>query len=334
MAEVGTGLLAAFFAGRREGSSDVAIWLSRFDGHRWLEPLRVADGRSDCGATYPCWNPVLYRVAADEVLLFYKVGPNCADWWGMVRRSADAGATWSSPQRLPDGVWGPIKNKPVQLENGLLLCPSSTELDGWRVHVETTADFGETWSVGQPLQDPDRLDAIQPTILVHTPDRLQMLCRTKSGCLATSWSADGGRSWGALQATALPNPNSGIDAVRLRDGRSLLIYNHSARTRSQWGGPRTPLNIALSNDGVQWYEAAVIERLGGEYSYPAVIQDGKGSIHIVYTWKRERIRHVVVEPQELEAKRPLEAISRGGASQPAGADGFDHPPWDSKSNHE
>src|SRR5205823_5212288 len=95
--------------------------------------------------------------------------------------------------------------------------------------------------------------------------------------------------------TTLPNPNSGIDAVQLRDGRSLVVYNHSATKR-------IPLDIALSADGKTWQPPILIEDLpdgDGQLSYPAVIQTSDGMVHITYTWKRLRIRHVVIDPAKL-----------------------------------
>jgi len=46
--------------------------------------------------------------------------------------------------------------------------------------------------------------------------------------------------------------------------------------------------------------------LPGEYSYPGVIQTSDGLVHIVYTWKRQRIKHVVVDPTKLSL-RPIVA---------------------------
>jgi predicted neuraminidase len=100
-----------------------------------------------------------------------------------------------------------------------------------------------------------------------------------------------------LSLTALPNPNSGTDAVTLKDGRHLLIYNHTALGRS-------PLNLALSTDGKVWQAALVLENEPGEFSYPAIVQTRDGLVHAVYTWKRKRIRHVVIDPGKL-ALRPI-----------------------------
>jgi predicted neuraminidase len=213
----------------------------------------------------------------------------------MLTKSSDNGKTWSPPQRLPEGIAGPIKNKPILLSGGKLLCPSSTEDDGWRIHMEFTPDAGETWSRTAALCDGRRQQAIQPTVLVHG-ERLQALCRNRDrGKLWETWSDDGGQTWSKLELVNLPHPGSGIDGVTLNDGRHLLVYNHTRLGRS-------PLNVAVSDDGKSWQAALVLEDNRGEYSYPAVIQTAHGQVHITYTWKRQKVKHVVLDPSRLALK--------------------------------
>jgi predicted neuraminidase len=300
IAESGGVLAAAWFGGTRERDPDVGVWFSRQEAGRWTEPAEVANGIESPEKRYPCWNPVLFQPQSGPLLLFYKVGPSPSTWWGMVMQSDDSGKTWSKPRRLPEGILGPIKNKPVQLANGDFLCPSSTENNGWRVHFERSADRGNTWQMIGPVNDGKELSAIQPSILFHNGGRLQALGRTRQGKVFEIWSENGGKSWGAMTATALPNPNSGIDALTLRDGRHLLVYNHTARGRS-------PLNVAISSNGKEWLAALVLESEPGEYSYPAVIQASDGLVHITYTWKRQRIKHAVIDPSKLE----LQAMPEG-----------------------
>jgi predicted neuraminidase len=286
-------LVAAWFGGAKEGAPDVAIWFSRYTDGKWSKPEKAADGAGENGKSQPCWNPVLFQPADGPLLLFYKVGPSPKTWHGVLTTSEDDGVTWSRPKPLPDGFLGPIKNKPVQLAGGAILCPSSTENAGWRVHFERTDDRAKEWSKTDPLNDGKEIAAIQPAILQHGGDKLQALGRSRQGKLWQAWSKDGGKTWGALELTSLPNPNSGIDAVTLADGRFLLVYNHTTKDRS-------PLNVAVSDDGKTWKAALVLESDPGEYSYPAVIQDADGLVHITYTWKRERVKHVVVDPKKLK----------------------------------
>jgi predicted neuraminidase len=297
LAETKERLIAAWFGGTAERNPDVGIWLARLEGGHWSAPVEVADGKQTDGSRYACWNPVLFQPRSGPLLLFYKVGPSPSKWWGMMLRSEDEGSKWSEPQRLPMGILGPIKNKPVQLANGGILCSSSTEQSGWRVHFERTEDLGKSWSATLPVNDGKEFGAIQPSILLHSDGRLEAIGRTKQGRIFEIWSEDQGKTWGKMKASSLPNPNSGIDAVTLRDSNQLVIYNHTTKGRS-------PLNVAVSADGQAWNAALVLESAAGEYSYPAVIQTSDGLVHISYTWKRLRIKHVVVDPIRLKL-RPI-----------------------------
>lgn len=300
IAETKSGLVAAWFGGTKEGNPDVGIWLSRQEDGRWTQPVEVADGRQSDGMKYPAWNPVLFQPKTGPLLLFYKAGPSPKGWWGMLTTSGDEGKTWSPPRRLPNGISGPIKNKPVQLANGDLLCPSSTEDQGWRVHFERTPDLGATWTRTEPVNDGNEIAAIQPSILFHPGTRLQALGRTQQGRIFEIWSADGGLTWGEMSLTSLPNNNAGTDAVTLADGRQLLVYNHVTNSEGKKGGPRSPLNVAVSRDGKTWQAALVLEEEPHkEFSYPAVIQTRDGLVHITYTYRREKIKHVVIDPAKL-----------------------------------
>lgn len=301
-------LLAAFFGGTHEKHPDVGIWLTRREDGRWTAPVEVAHGvqyaRSDGTLIrYPTWNPVLFQPRNGPLMLFYKAGPTPQTWWGLLMTSTDDGRTWSEPRRLPEGILGPIKNKPAQLADGTILCPSSaeSELTGWTVHFELTRDLGRTWEVIGPINTREEFNTIQPSVLFHGDGRLQVLSRSREDVITSSWSSDQGRTWSKMTSAGLPNPNSGTDAVTLADGRQLLVYNPSRKAPGGWGGPRTPLTVAVSRDGQTWTDVVVLETDDARhgYSYPAVIQARDGLVHITYTWRREKIRHVVLDPARL-----------------------------------
>jgi predicted neuraminidase len=310
IAEPSGGIVAAWFGGTGESNPDVGIWLSRQEDGKWTPPVEVANGVQSETNRYPCWNPVLFQPKTGPLLLFYKVGPSPSSWWGMLMTSTDGGKAWSKPQRLPEGIVGPIKDKPVQLTNGDILCPSSTEDKGRRVHFERTPDLGQTWQATEPVNDPREIAAIQPTLLFHSDGRLQALVRTGQGKIGQVWSQDQGKTWGKMTLTSLPHPNSGIDAVTLKDGRHLLVYNHTTKGRS-------PLNIAISTNGTDWQAALILEDTPGEYSYPAVIQTSDGKVHITYTWKRLRVRHAVVAPEKMELQPIVDGVWPDPLAQPA-----------------
>ncbi len=304
IAETPEGLIAAWFGGTKEGNKDVCIWTSHLVNDKWTAPVKVADGIINDSTRYACYNPVLYYANNGELLLFYKIGPNVAGWTGWMMRSKDNGRTWSAREALPTGYLGPIKNKPVLVGN-TLICPSSTEKNGWKVHFEYTNDFGKTWSKSDPINDGKIVSAIQPSILKYKDGRLQVLCRSMNRTVNESWSSDGGKTWTAMKASALPNNNSGTDAVTLKDGRQLLVYNHVKPHDSlpRGKGARTPLNVAISKDGKKWYAALILEDSPiSQYSYPSVTQSKDGMMHIVYTWRREKIKYVKVDPRKLKLK--------------------------------
>lgn len=304
--ETPEGIAAAWFGGTAEKNPDVGIWFSSRSGGAWSTPVEVANGVQADGTRYPSWNPVLFQVPDGPLVLFYKAGPSPSEWWGLVRTSADHGMSWSEEVRLPDGILGPIRAKPVLMADGSLLAGSSAEHEGWVVHMERLlkpedaqrmwdlsylADANAWEKVGD-LNDADEFGAIQPTILVHSDDQIQILCRSRQDVITEAWSMDGGQTWSPMAATSLPNPSAGIDAVKLNDGQFLLIYNPTTEGREQLG-------LAISSDGKDWKQVLLLENAEGEYSYPAMIQASDGSIHISYTWNRERIKHVVLDGAAL-----------------------------------
>ncbi|MES2776547.1 MAG: sialidase family protein [Bacteroidota bacterium] len=302
--ETPKGIIAAWFGGTKEGNKDVCIWTAHLINRKWTEPKKVAEGIINDTLRYACYNPVLYQVPNGELILFYKIGPNVAGWTGWLMRSNDNGQTWSKREALPEGFLGPIKNKP-ELINGVLICPSSTEKNGWKVHFEYTKDWGKTWTKSGDINDGQTFSAIQPSILKYKDGSLQVLCRSRNTTINESRSYDKGKTWTAMKAIALPNNNSGTDAVTLKDGRQLLVYNH-VMPDSSWvkgKGPRTPLNVAISKDGKKWFAALILEDSPiSQYSYPSVIQSKDGMVHIVYTWRREKIKYVLVDPKKLVLK--------------------------------
>lgn len=329
-------LLTTYFGGTKERNPDVCIWISRkAKGEtEWQVPQLVADGvycegvrsafnEEDIkgGLTRKaCWNPVLFETPEGELLLFYKIGSNVADWTGWLVRSKNNGKSWSKPEALPKGFLGPIKNKPVIVDNKII-CPSSTEAGGWKLHFEISDDWGRTWRMVGPLQaekalrtqyiapdglwgDSTKLEplvTIQPTILQHSDGKLQALARTRNGFMATTYSEDKGETWSKVTLIRkLPQNNSGIDAVTAADGRHYLIYNNFYTIPSTPKGVRTPLDIACSADGKEWRHVICLEDSPvKQYSYPAIIQGDDGMLHVVYTWRRERIKYVKIDSNQL-----------------------------------
>jgi len=291
LTELGDGeILIAFFGGSYEGSPDVKIWGVVRTGGTWSTPLVLADGNISDSLTYPCWNPVLFRSGSGLVYLFYKIGKNPREWFGMMKTSSDKGKSWSQPIRLPDEMLGPVKNKPVELPGNRLLCPSSIETDSrWSVHMELFDMNTGTWTK-IPVEAGTSFEVIQPTILKHSSNRYQILCRSKQNVVVSSISDDSGQTWQPLTPLPLPNPNSGIDGVTLPGGTFLLVYN-PLQMGQDWFNGRNKLSLASSVDGIHWTEIRLLEdRKVGEFSYPAIIQSGNSHVYITYTYDRKNIK--------------------------------------------
>jgi hypothetical protein len=223
------------------------------------------------------------------------VGKNPREWWGEMKVSFNDGITWSEKRRLPEGILGPVKNKPILLENGVLLCPTSKEdeITGWRAYMEMTPDMGRTWKLIGPIGDVKEFDIIQPSILTYEDGKMQILCRSQNEYVVESWSSDGGFTWTNPKASELPNPGSGTDAVTSESNLQVVIYNHNNSEVNHFSKrQRSPLNLGVSMDGDKWKKIHTFEDENGEFSYPAIIQDAEGIFHATYTYNRKKIKYV------------------------------------------
>ncbi len=306
-------LLACWFGGSAEGKPDVAIWCSRRFGDYWSAPVELV---REPGIA--CYNPVLFHTRDGRLWFYYKFGPHPTSWAAGRRWSDDEGRTWSAVEHLPAGLYGPIRAKPLVLPDGTVVSGTSVEsYRCWSCWIERSTDNGRTWNrIGPisvprksveltaagatPTGNPDRFDwvqnygIIQPSVVALGKNKLRFYARSTGqiGRICVSDSIDNGLSWSAARALEVPNPNSGIDAIALSDGRVVLVYNHTTTGR-------TPLNLAVSRDGEHFRMFKVLENQPGEYSYPALIQGKNGDLHLTYTWNRKRIRYLRISQAEI-----------------------------------
>ena len=291
-------LVATYFGGTKERNPDVCIWVSRKPKGKsqWTAPMMVADGVFSPDHREACWNPVLYETPNGELQLYFKIGVNVAGWKGWRITSKDGGKTWSKREQLPDTIYGPIKNKPI-LHQGRLISPTSDERNGWKIYFELSDDMGKTWRRTAFVEAEEGVKAIQPSIIVLPDGRLEALCRTRSRHIGVTYSSDNGETWSRLQLIETPNNNSGLDAVNLSGGGYALICNDWPIEPTKEKGARTPLSILRSDNGIDWRHWITLEDSPIlQYSYPSIIQSRDGHIHVVYTWRRQRVKHVELVP--------------------------------------
>ena len=299
-------LEAAWFGGTAEGKPDVAIWGAKKTGNVWSAPVELA---REPGV--PCWNPVLFHTVDGRLWMYYKFGPSVGVWTAGRKYSDDEGKNWSAAEHLPAGLVGPVRAKPLVLKDGTIVSGSSTEsYRSWAVWIERSKNEGKTWArlgpfipaaetkpagsnAAAPADVPGSNDwkfiygIIQPSVVPLGGKRLRYYARSTSqiGRVVAADSLDDGLTWSEPHRLDIPNPNSGIDAVTLKDGRVVMIYNNTTQGRS-------PLNLAVSRDGEHFEMFATLESEPGEYSYPAIIQSTDGDLQMTYTWNRKSIMHV------------------------------------------
>jgi|LSQX01.1.fsa_nt_gb predicted neuraminidase len=283
----GGGLFATWYAGSREGAADVAILCATHDGERWEEPRVLFDPPERPGG-----NTVVYR-HDDSLWHFVDVIEGPEGWESAVLyllRSHDGGETWTEAQVFDEEFGIMVRHAPIQLSGGRLLLPAYDE-KVWRGFAFITDDEGDTWRrSGWMVAE---AGCIQPTIIERSDGTLHALLRS-DGNVPHAWecsSSDGGESWTQCVPSELRNPNSGADMILLSNGQTIACYNDSI-------AGRTPLTLALSEDeGRTWVAKRDVETDQGEYSYPTLIEASDGTVHLVYTWRRERIRWMNFAPE-------------------------------------
>lgn len=304
-------LCAVWKGGPGKGESNhsigenVGIWASLYDGNSWTKPEEIVSVPHSVS-----WTPILCKLDSDELLLFYRTGPDPRRQVSFVKRSHDAGKSWSEEEILPAGIAGP-KGKPLLLNDGTLLCPSSIEVGepqdlfkATACWIEISEDGGKHWKKVGPLELSDRkFSVIEPVLFAGSDGHLRMLCRDRAhrigevGYIWEAISVDEGMHWSDFTKTSLPNPDAGIDVVDLGGGTIVLFYNHSHTDRF-------PLHCALSFDGGSHWSAPIVLDSVGEF--PAATASSDGAIHLTYSAKRPQgeqrgIKHIVINVEQLQS---------------------------------
>jgi len=307
------------FRGSIEGAADtVATFQVLGEDGRWSDPRVVVDepGRA-------VGNSVLMPVPDGRVLLFYTVSGSIDDnamWSGCsicYIASEDRGATWSGCSVLTEETGFICRNPGLVLGNGDWLLPiydnrggaleAYEGMGGNESSVLISSDQGRHWRrYGRMVAG---AGTVQPSVVECGDGRLVALLRTRNfwngsdprwAYIYRSESRDHGRNWTHPRATALPNNNSSLQALRLAGGALALAYNH------QSSAERSPLNISLSyDDGDSWPVMRELEAYDaeGSYCYPALAQTADGRIHVAYTYNETHIKHVVMTQDWIEGRQ-------------------------------
>ena len=295
-------LLAVWYGGTREGAADVALFTSRRAAGtaRWTPPTLAVDRASAQEelerSIKKVGNAVIFPDASGTLWMVY-VSVSMGGWSGSalnVKTSSDEGHTWTPSRRLTLNPFlnlsTLVRNKPIHASDGRIGLP---------VYHEMALKFPQMlWLTPGPRGSvreyrmrnlAAETGLIQPSLVSLGNDRVLMMLRDRrpERRMHTAYSSDNGWTWSDAVPSELPNPDSALDALRLADGRILMVYNHAHRGREN-------LRLAISSDaGRRWVAGPVLESAAGrEFSYPALAEDRAGRIHVTYSWQRERIKHV------------------------------------------
>ena len=232
-------IMAAWFGGTAEGAKDVVIHGATLHNGVWSPVVELA--KADNVA---CWNPVLFHTKDGKLWLYYKFGLRPASWAGARKWSTDEGKTWSAEERLPVGILGPIRAKPLVLDDGTVVSGSSVENGKWNAWVERSTDGGKTFTIFGPITVPPELDIPSPEALAAAEEAMKPVAgdkpeakvyplaketigiiqpavvrmeghhlrfyarsRTKAARIAIADSMDDGKTWTQARLTELPNPS-------------------------------------------------------------------------------------------------------------------------------
>ena len=328
-------LVATWFGGKEENDPSVRIWVSRkqVDGV-WGQPVVVdagVDTREGKTREYSTWNPVLFTdPATGTIYLWYKITglgpqPGYRNWWGAVRTSDDNGETWSERIWLPEvprdiavfgpynyRATGPVKNRPLVLPDGRLLCGSSTETgEGWRTHFEIYQAGDWTGQEhGVEIVGPIDGRGIQASMVTLSADRQWLGAFTRDDGYTTS--KDGGATWSPIEKSPVTT-SKGFHAVTTANGVHFLVFNPDES--------RTPLSLARSLDGENW-ETLIVDLQSNEdwsMDYPTIMQAADGALHVTHTFGRRYINHLVLDTDYLEGQGTLrdEEVPEGAAPEAA-----------------
>jgi predicted neuraminidase len=238
-------LFVSWYRGSGERrADDVAVWGSRrpAGASAWGEPFVMADRRG-----FPDCNTCMMIDRRERLWLFWPTV--LANTWESCLTNFRVSSDYL---QLPQPRW--------ERDEIILLKP-----DGMEQEARPLPGFGN----------------IQPAVIRRDDGTLVAYMRENGPLrrIRYSESVDDGVTWSRVGTIELPNSGSGLDAVRLRNGHWVLVYNDTERGRSR-------LAISLSDDeGATWKWTRYLEDYqSGSYHYPAVIQGRDERIHVVYSY--------------------------------------------------
>lgn len=314
-------LLCCWFAGSREGNSDVSIIASRLEEHGWSVPVQVSDD-----PTRSEQNPAFFMDPHGFLRIIYTAQvPRGEDNLRKNLQSSseirtkvsyDEGKTWGATEVLFP-TEGSFSRQTIQILSsgrwifGNWLCFEDESRNGSNISVvQISDDEGKTW---RRVDIPQSRGRVHANILELEPGHLVAFFRSRSSDnIYRSTSDDNGESWTVPVRTILRNNNSSISAIKLQSGAIAVVYNdvsfNKDPDRTVGAKQRCPVTVAISEDGgITWPWRRIVEHGEGfvgpwndinnhRYEYPIMMQSKDGAIHIAYSWgTRKCMKYVRID---------------------------------------
>jgi len=309
-------MACAWYAGSRETGRDVAIWFSETAPFTdadadipWTLPRSIVDRASATKslARYvdKVGNSVLFTDDSGRLWLVY-VTIAVGGWSGSSLNacsSVDGGATWTGSHRLTlspfFNISELVRAAPVALESGEIGLPIYHECLGKFPEMLWLEPAGDRLVATKSRLTGGR-SFLQPAVVPLGDREAVAFLRDHSAThrLVEQRTSDGGLTWSPPVATPLPNPDASVAALRLSDGSLLVASNNSPVNRESIG-------LTVSTGAAGWRPVATLDNEAGQkFAYPFLHRDRRGLVHLVYTWKMRRIRHVVMNEAWIRAQAP------------------------------
>ncbi|MEY9784503.1 sialidase family protein [Sinorhizobium fredii] len=344
-------LTCVWFGGTMEGMGDISVYMSRLEpgARRWSEPEKMSDDPAKSEQ-----NPLIFTAPDGRVWLLFTSQTSGNQDGAVVKRriSTDGGKSFGPTEVLCD-IPGTFVRQPIIVNAaGDWLLPVFRCIGEagrrWtgavdRAAVLVSRDQGKSWTMAGV---PDSIGAVHMNIVPAEDGTLVAFYRNRFATnVLRSQSSDAGLNWTAPKAVELPNNNSSIQAIRMKNGAIAMVYNHSNASMSDarrhslydeiesdggedngsteavasarpavWGVPRAPLSLAFSTDGGRTFPRRIDldtgdgyclsnnskDSLNREFSYPSIVEDAEGRLHVAYTYFRRAIKYVRLDPPYLE----------------------------------
>ncbi len=265
------------------------IVISEYNSRRssWGEAKVLTDFHGNYG------NPVLCSHNNELILFYVKISHywDDAKIYCMKGEDLDTGK-WSAPKAIntPPGMM--IRHRPLKVGRQLLM-PAYDEKTMTTIIYSISDDSCE-WEKYSDLDG----HYIQGDLIQINDKEIEIILRAAKDNTKVfrAVSPNNGKSWNKAIETQLPCPLSGVAAIKFEDGPTLVSYNHTLKHK------RSPISLNVSyNAGVNFFEKPLdIEESDTELSYPNMLIDEHKNIHMVYTFSRKKIKHIVTTLDEVE----------------------------------